>query len=407
MVATDERMTIIKSDFRQMLFVCGTPPSNVGGGPVIFKNLLKGYKPDRLNILCCGGWRSVWLPKAESTMLSCQHTFIPKLNFGNLRPARFFSPLIASLNCARISLIRQAARRIIKERGVEVIFTATSDCEFNLAAYFVHRETGLPLYYFETDDWEMANSGLSRWLVRRYRPSLFRLATKLWLISPAMVREYESRLGVRGEFLFNFLDVEPYELASQQYTPPDAPAPIELVYTGSINLMFLSTMRMLCRHLNGGLSVAGRPVRLTIYGSSRPMELLGPAVTYAGLVSHAEIPAILARAHANLIAISFDRDPNFLSFIKTNIYTKTLDYLASGRPVLLVAPKYTAEVEYFSDVAYVVPTLEREMFAAAIARLVNDPDYVAKLGRRGQEFVRERHGTDALERQFLRHFRVD
>jgi glycosyltransferase involved in cell wall biosynthesis len=340
------------------------------------------------------------------TLLPCRHTLVPGIRFARLRPARVFGPLFASLNCLRIPLILRAARRVIRESGSEAILTATNHCEFNLAAYFLHRETGLPLYWFETDDWEIANAQLlPRWLVRRYRLAVLGSVTKLWVTSPAMGRDYRERFGVEGEFLFHFVEPDRYAAAARAQQPPPAPHPVELVYAGSINFMFLSTMRALCRYLNEGLEVDGRRVRLTIYGPACPQELQGPGVSWGGLVNPDDVPAVLARAHALLIAVTFDQDPGLIQLVKTSLYTKTVDYLASGRPVLVVSPPYTAEIDYFGGVTHVVPTPDRAAFEAAVRKLVRDHDYAADLARRGQDLVRRRHSPEALDQAFLRHFR--
>lgn len=392
--------------FKRMLFICSNPPSGVGGAPVIFRQLLRGYDPESLEIVCDAQWYRQWALKAGATLLPSRHTLIPNLRFAQLRPARVFEPLFASLNALRFFWIRHVCRRIVRENGIEAIFTATTACEFNLAALAMHREFDLPLYYFETDDWEIANSKLlPRWLVRKYRLPMFRSAEKLWLISPAMVRDYRERFGVQGDFLFHFVDPVPYSSASHSVVPPKSPHPIEIVYTGSVNLMFLSTMRELCRHINEGLEVAGRRVRLTVYGPACPTELIGPAVSWGGLVSPDSIPQVLAKAHVLLIAITFDQDPDLLQLVKTNIYTKTLDYLASGRPVLVVSPPYTSQVEYFAGVTHVLTSLQRSEFAEALSKLVLDGEYVETLLSSAEDLVTRLHGPEALETQFLRHFR--
>lgn len=394
------------NDFQQMLFINAFPPSGGAGAPVIFRQLLRHYNQEKLDVLYCRSWDKDWRQKMGGTLLPCPHTAVGWLAPGlRWKPARLFGPMARTLNLLRLNHIMGIARKIIRDRKVEVIFTATTFCEFNLAAYFLHRETGLPLYFFETDDWEEANpTPLPRYLVRKYRARVYKAASRLWFTSPAMVRDYASRFGVAGDFLFHFIDPQQYAAQGGLIHPPET-GPIELVYTGSINFMFISTFRILCRYLNSGMEVNGRPVRLTIYGAACPEEFIGQGVRYGGLMSPDAIPEVIAGAHASLIAVTFDRDPSLVQLVKTSLYTKTVDYLAVGRPVLVVAPDYTAEVDYFGGVTHVVSSVEREAFAGAVRRLVQDTAYAKRLVAAGQEFVRLRHGPQALEQVFLRHFR--
>lgn len=393
------------NEFKQMLFISGMPPSGGAGAPVIFRQLLRHYDQEKLDVLYCQSWDREWRARMGHTLLPCRHTSVWSLPCDRWKPARVFGPIVRTLNLARIPAIMRAARRIILERKVEAVFTATTMCEINLAAYYVHRQMGLPLYLFESDDWEEANpTFLTRCLIRKYRAEILKATSRLWLTSPAMVRDYAIRFGVEGDFLFHFIDTHQYAAQGNKIHPPGT-GPIELIYTGSINFMFMSTLRILCHHLNRGIEVNGRPVRLSVYGVGCPKEFLGPGVRYRGLVHPDAVPEVIAGAHASLIGVTFDQDPGLLRLVKTSLYTKTVDYLAVGRPVLVVAPDYTAEVDYFSGVTHVVQSTDRETFAAAVRRLVEDTAYAERLAADGQDFVRRRHGPQALEHVFLRHFR--
>ena len=88
-------------------------------------------------------------------------------------PARIFRPLFDAVNLTRIPAIKRKATSIIAREQIEALFTVPWRTEFAAAAYFVARETGIPLYVFETDDWHAANPGLIvSSLTRRWQPAL-------------------------------------------------------------------------------------------------------------------------------------------------------------------------------------------------------------------------------------------
>ncbi len=391
---------------RRTLIVWHSPPANTAGAPIIVRGLFRGYDPGLLSVLCQASEHRRAAATPGAALLPCEHTLFPNYRPFCPRPYRVFRPIMEGINCLRLFPILRAGRRLIRERGVEAIFTATSTAEVNLAAYFLSREFRLPLHYYETDDWESCNArGLVRFLIRRYQGEIFRSAAGLWLVSPGMIRDVERRFGVRGEFLHHFVDADRYRAAAEAVRPAPAPAPLSLAYTGSINGMFRDTLAALCRHLNAGMTVGGRPVRLSVYSHACPPEFLGPAVTFEGFVPTERVPEVLARAHVLLIAVSFSEDPAIRHLVRTSIFTKTVDYLAAGRPVLVVAPADSAEVEYFGGVSEVVPTTERGAIEAALARLTADGDYAATLAQKGLQLIRRSHSRDALERVFLSRFR--
>jgi glycosyltransferase involved in cell wall biosynthesis len=168
--------------------------------------------------------------------------------------------------------------------------------------------------------------------------------------------------------------------------------------------MFFDTMRRLCALLNEGVDIDGRRVELDIYSGSCPEEFRGDRVHYRGFVASDEIPVILASADVTLIAVSFSPDPGIVELVRTSVYTKTIDYLAAGRPVLIVAPPYAAEVAYFGDLATVVDSLDRRRITEAIAALARDDDAVGAQCRSGVEFVRNHHSHATMASVFLRHF---
>jgi glycosyltransferase involved in cell wall biosynthesis len=396
---------MVSVELKRVLYMCEHPPSGAGGAPLIAHKLLRTYDMERLEVLCDARQHDV-APLLRRSFLPCRHTTIRNAEGRTeLRPRRMFNAIGDNVNALRVGPIVRAGQRIVDERGIEVVFTVPWRCEFALAAYRLSQATGVPLYVFETDDWEAMNRHLlPGLLVRRNHGDMLRHAAKLWLISPAMVERYRERFGVEGKFLHHYVDTGPYVRAARERRRLSDAGRLRIVYTGAINSMFFDTMRRVCALLNEGVDIDGRRVELDIYSGSCPEELRGDHVHYHGFVASDEIPAILASADVTLIAVSFSPDPGIAELVRTSVYTKTVDYLATGRPVLIVAPPYAAEVEYFRDVATVVDSLDRRRITAALAALARDDDALAAQCRRGVEFVKSHHSHATMASVFLRHF---
>jgi hypothetical protein len=393
-------------NYEPLLFINEYPPSSTAGAPVIARQLLRYYDTEKLDLVCCESWRGGDGDKVTATYLPCRHHWVPSYKRPSLRPRRVFVPIEATLDSYRIGRIMAAGRKVIAERGVRALFTMPYGCEFTLAAYLLHKETGIPLYVFETDYLPAtARSARTRRLIQQHYGDMLRSATKVWMTSPAMVRFLEREYGIDGEFLFHFVDVDQYQRTAREAAPLPTDR-IVIAYTGSINTMFWETMKYFCDLLNAGLTVDTRPVEMVIYSAVSPdPALLGAGVRWGGWVPLEQIPARLAEAHLSTILVSFSETGNTRKLVETSLYTKTVDYLAAGRPVLVVSPRYSAEIDYFGDVTAVVTELNREKIVATLRRLVDDRVYADSLVARGLDLVQDRHSLEALDHIFLRHFR--
>ena len=397
---------MVSLELKRLLYMCEHPPSDAGGAPLIVHKLLRDYDMQRLDVLCDARQYELGQSMRRS-FLPCRHTTIRNAEGRTeFRPRRVFNTLGDNLNVLRIGPIVRAGKRIVTERRIELLFTVPWRCEFALAAYHLSRATGIPLYIFETDDWEAMNPHLAPgMLVRRHHSDMLHHASKLWLISPAMVQRYREKFGVEGRFLHHYVDAEVYARAARERERLTDIGTVRIVYTGAINSMFFDTLRELCALINQGIQTDGRSVALDIYSGRCPQEFLGQHVHYRGFVASHEIPAILASADITLVGVTFSTDPALVELVSTSIYTKTIDYLAADRPVLIVAPPYSAQVDYFRDVATVVDTLDFQRVTDAIAALAREDHAMREQRRRGLEFVRTHHSLATMANVFLRHFR--
>lgn len=381
------------------------PPGPFGGAPLIARQHLRRYDQSLLHVLCDRRLYRAARESGPDALLNCDHTSIAHLEPGLLRPRRVFSPMFDAVNALRVPLIKRAARRIIERRRIEAIFTAPWRTEFAASAFQVSRETGVPLYVFETDDWHAMNQGpLVSMLTRRWHPELIRQASHLWVTSPMMARAYRDRFGVEGEFLFHFVDPEAYQRAEPR--DPREPSEFRLVYTGAVNTMFLATLERIAEWLNAGLMIDdGRRVVLDLWGSWCPQSLIGPGFRWRGFVPSHEVPGILAGADALLVAITFAETPALQELIRSSLYTKTVDYLASGQPVVVVSPADTAEVDYFGAVTWLVDSLNRDCFIDAL-RQTALPEAGAR-SQAGLELVQRSHTAETMGERFLSAFRTE
>lgn len=387
--------------YKRLLMVNDYPPAGTAGVSIFTRQLLREYDPSALDIVHCASWQK------DAASLPCRHVAIPTVLKSRLRPRRVFSPIEASLNLLRLRSIMQVGRKIAKERRSEAIFTTSLGAEMPHAAYFLSKELGLPFYYFEMDRLDTVFlSPFTKHLIMKHRRDFLRHVEKLWVISPAMARELEREYGVHGEPLHHCLDIDRYQAAGAQ--PRERRSDVlRVIFTGSILLLLYDAMEWFCRQLHQGLMIGGRRVELEIYSQACPPALLGPNVHFRGFVPADEVPNKIAAADVGLVLSGFNVSEGVRKQIETSVSTKTVDYLAAGRPALAIAPPYSGQVDYYGSVCAVVDRLDRSLLVETLRRLSEDEAYTADLRARGLAFVRAHHSLQTVRDVFLSHFLVD
>jgi glycosyltransferase involved in cell wall biosynthesis len=105
-----------------------------------------------------------------------------------------------------------------------------------------------------------------------------------------------------------------------------------------------------------------------------------------------QIVGVLAASDALLVPLS--AHPTFETFVPS----KVIDYLATGKPVLLSAQGESARLLERSGGGIVVPPEDPERLAEAVRWLQAHPEQRAEMGRHGREFARTRLRSSYAER---------
>lgn len=364
-----------------------------------------GMPAEQLHVLCCGTFHDPVDDTVRSTYLPCPHEVVPGIRRGAIRPSRWGVPLVANINTLRIPDITRRGIRICREQGIKAIATGTVNMEFTIAAWRIASAMGLPLYIWEPDDWFSANPSPAVKLLGRERMDSLRAAAHIWTVSEPMAKRFRDRYGLESEPLHHVLDIDRCKDLAATVAPPSDK--IRIVYTGSINEMFRETLVWFSDIINRGLMVDGRPVELVIWTPHKPTAFIGPNVHWGGFVPVEQIPLKLGESHIAAVLVSFTDRADIRSLIETSIYTKTVDYLASGTPTLIIAPEYAAQIDAFGSASIVLKSLNEADLITAIRAAALDMDERTRLQEAGFRLVRDKHSMAARERIFLSKFRVD
>jgi glycosyltransferase involved in cell wall biosynthesis len=159
---------------------------------------------------------------------------------------------------------------------------------------------------------------------------------------------------------------------SSRFPPPDPPAEPIALYVGG-----LGRRRGLDVMLEAFPRVQAPGARLLLVGPGDP-GALPPRVEHLGTVDHSQVPDLLRRAA--LAWVPLQRHGNY----DRAVPTKLVEAMAAARPVVASDLPRMAALVRAAGCGLLVPPDDPEAHAAALDRLLGDPEEARRLGEAGR-----------------------
>jgi glycosyltransferase involved in cell wall biosynthesis len=115
-------------------------------------------------------------------------------------------------------------------------------------------------------------------------------------------------------------------------------------------------------------------------------------ITFPGQVPLDEVPSYLGASDALLVSLS--GHPTFRDFVPS----KLIDFMATGRPVVLAAAGESSRILVESGAGLAVPPEQPAEIVQAVRWLADHPAEAAEMGRRGRAYARDRLRSHLAER---------
>jgi glycosyltransferase involved in cell wall biosynthesis len=356
------------------------PVRSISAGPAVLYRLFEGWPADRLLLVeeAAGAPDpSHQLPGVRTLRHRVIH---PRLIRSRL--AGFYGSWLL-LTCGRHA---HALARILRESGIEaVVSLAHGYCW--IPAERAARMAGLPFHLIVHDHWR-DSIAVPPWLSARADRlflAAYRQAASRLVISPAMEEKYRRAYGRPGTVLYPSRGRDARVLADPPLKPM-RPGNAVFAYAGGVGRW---TRRALATFAD---STAPLGVRLRVYQgisveSLRAEGYRGDSIDIAPFIPAAELHRDLAaRVDAMYLPMSFD--PSDRSNVEVCFPSKLADYTVPGLPILVHAPPYGTASRWAAEndpAAETVTVEDPGALAAAVKRLVEDPDRRSLLARRALE----------------------
>ncbi len=313
-----------------------------------------------------------------------------------LRRRSFRIALPAWLEYLWAPAIARRAAALARREGVVSIFANYPTGYFLVAAWLAARATGLPLHVYMHSLWEETPpSTADRLAARLLEGRIFRDAAAVYVPTEAAAAHYRAKHGVSPRLL-------PHAVNPSDAGPGDSPhasrgpgAPRTILFTGGVYHMNRDALALMVRTVERMVIAPGEPpLRLLVCAPNDPASLarlgIGGERTEVRFVDTAT--AMRLQREADLLYLPLAFDTPWRDEIRTVYPTKAVEYLVSGRPILLHAPAdcYTVEEAKRLGWAHVVDTLDPTALEAAIRRLLSDRALWDDLARGARAAARSR-----------------
>jgi glycosyltransferase involved in cell wall biosynthesis len=256
---------------------------------------------------------------------------------------------------------------------------------FFIAAAIASLLTSVPLVLVVHDDWIHTQQRRMPSLQPAFR-TLFRFALRraahIYSVSVGMQEFVRTVCGRESELQLPAIAPHPAEESSDATSTSRAEQPIRILYAGAIVENAESLVRLI---KTGSLERYGVPTcSLDLYVplTGERFSEMGWAhdfIHLRGWVSNSELHRALCRADVLFLPASFAKEE--IAVVIAGFPTKTADYMASGRPILVFGPEYSSLVRYAREYGFaqVVTESSDDALAKGIRDIVNSPTHGREL----------------------------
>ena len=380
-------------------------PPMVGSVATVLGTLLK-YFPKGSYCILTGNLMGAQYGLESGTALECEYfsadlpEFLVKRKWN-----RFLLPIYDFL---QVPVVVWKGVALVRSRKVDnILVTVIPNNGFEIAAFFVHKLTGKPLYVYLFEIYaEAQTSRLHKLKARLLEERLLKSAACVFVMSENLQEHLATKYGIKAEVIPHPVEIPQGGDAPQLETldgPLDNWREYRIVYTGMIYDAHLDSVLNLVHALD---CLGDANIKLAIY-TPRPLERLvelgvrGNHVTFDRL-PHSSIASVQRNADILFLPLAFDSP--YPELIKNAFPGKLPEYLAVGKPILVHAPAcaYISQYARKEGFGLVVDTFNPTDLQKAIQRLLSDQGLRQELVRNARRIL-VRHEATSVSRRLQKH----
>lgn len=359
-----------------LLYFCDFPPSNLRGGSVLLSRLLENYPTENITILTGTYYNGI---SPSEGRLNCKQFLFPTSDETGRWGVGRLKSLIQWLVLPFLVIY---GLWIEKRRNIKLIL-AVAHGHFFIAAALTSLFTGLPLILFVHDDWVSWVRSSSIVLKVLAKP-LFRFAagraSHIYTVTPHMQEMLEREYRVKSEVQFPAIEIKNSNNVAVDLE--EKRECLKLFYAGSGTGATEDSFNMFIQLVKSSTlekyGIKDWELNLFVLATSEDLKRCGwehERIKFRGWVSQQQLREELLKADILFLPFSFKEEQRFAT--EQAFPSKTADYLASGKPILIFAPPYSSIVKYGRKhgFAEIVDEASEERLAEGIVNIWESRDH--------------------------------
>ncbi len=265
-----------------------------------------------------------------------------------------------------------------------VVFGIESYMHFNRINRYIVRRTGAKAIGCVWDD-HISNytsagvsSKISRSLQRKSFKKTARCCDRIFSITPKTKKEVDEFLGVDSIIM-----TKPLSASALEWMPYTASDPINVLYTGNLQIGRLESLKLLAKALKE-INAEKERIHVDVYTTTAVDEQdqaeLSPYVSIHEPVTQSAVMQLQKKADVLLFIEDLSRKHRYDS--RLSFSTKLTDYFSSGKCILAIAPPDISSIEYLKEQDAAICVSSEEELKEKLIKLVLDTELIAEYGRK-------------------------
>lgn len=390
-------------NYPKVLFIGASTFEETVGTHMLLYRMFKTYPADKLMVIGSHRYRNPIFP--PSRLPDVTYEIREEADFFHHRLRRALSPRYQILSRGYYPLLFRT-QTWIHEREIapfvqayqpNIILSLTMNYRWYVA-YKVARKLQIPLALILHDQWEPSVGPFMTQMMRPKFEEAYRFAKHRFCISPTMERLYFEQTGIRGDVLYPIgADAPP---ANRQRR--EEKKELTVLFFG--NLWHVQPIIVDLAH-----QLAKKGIELIVYSNQDLTYFIENGLQTSNVQARSFIPneELLAwsKEHADILYLPVYFEKEYEREVQYSFYSKLVDYLSLGLPILIQAPQISSLVEFVEQhdalpFAEIVTSNEPDALEPAITALL-DSDYRKTLGENSLRVWRQCFAGDVVRSGFF------
>ena len=267
----------------------------------------------------------------------------------------------------------------------DLIYTQLGSLSYTKFINNLFAKKGIPYVIHIMDDWifHISNTGIAKRLVKKRISKeidiVFRNSIGQFAISNSMAEEYERRYKKKFITFHNCIDYNFWGEFSDQPNKFESKKNFTMLYAGRIGLGTSTSLLLLANAISLINESNKAKIKFEIQTNDEHHFVVEALKKFTFTVFNKRVDYLKLPekfSSVDILVLPIDFDEANISFIKYSIPTKVPEYMATGTPIILLAPKNTAIHKFFdnSDMALIISEKNINLIKEKIEFFLNSPN---------------------------------